>query len=283
MDSEDDMHDAAEEESLDDFYSGDTAMASDDDEADYEFLDNDTDDSDGMTARRSQLGTVKFRQEIMDSIELVGQALELQGPMSHGCVIYPAMPMWMSCACNCDSRHGCSLAVGKKKEEEEEGSVAAMGSGGGKFVGGIRSVSKVNDEWFADEDNVRKVVGLLEKPVVEITPNAVELTCGICFETYPRGVMHAAACGHPFCSACWEGYMSTSINDGPGCLMLRCPDPACGAAVGQVMVNLLASKDDKEKYSRYLLRSYVEDNRKGDDAIVLKAFQIFTNLLKLFD
>jgi hypothetical protein len=26
-----------------------------------------------------------------------------------------------------------------------------------------RSVSKVHDEWFADEENVRKTVGLLEK------------------------------------------------------------------------------------------------------------------------
>lgn len=58
------------------------------------------------------------------------------------------------------------------------------------------------------------------------------------------------------------GYISTSINDGPGCLMLRCPDPSCRAAVGQDMINLLASDEDNEKYSRYLLRSYIEDNRK---------------------
>jgi len=58
------------------------------------------------------------------------------------------------------------------------------------------------------------------------------------------------------------GYISTSINDGPGCLTLRCPDPSCGAAVGQDMINLLAPKEDKKKYSQYLLRSYIEDNRK---------------------
>lgn len=58
------------------------------------------------------------------------------------------------------------------------------------------------------------------------------------------------------------GYISATINDGPGCLMLRCPDPSCRAAIGQDMVNVLASDDDKEKYSRYLRRSYVEDNRK---------------------
>lgn len=58
------------------------------------------------------------------------------------------------------------------------------------------------------------------------------------------------------------GYISTSINDGPGCLLLRCPDPSCGAAVGQDMINSLASDEDKEKYSHYLHRSYIEDNKK---------------------
>lgn len=56
--------------------------------------------------------------------------------------------------------------------------------------------------------------------------------------------------------------MSTAINDGPGCLMLRCPDPSCAAAIGQDMISALTSKDDMEKYTRYFLRSFVEDNRK---------------------
>ncbi|KAH6834379.1 IBR domain-containing protein [Perilla frutescens var. hirtella] len=122
------------------------------------------------------------------------------------------------------------------------------------------SVSKVNDEWFADEEKVRKTVGLLENDTP--LPADQELTCGICFENYPRDRMRAVACGHPFCVVCWKGYIGTSINDGPGCLMLHCPDPSCGAAVGHDMVNELASKDDKEKYNRYFLRSFIEDNRK---------------------
>lgn len=44
--------------------------------------------------------------------------------------------------------------------------------------------------------------------------------------------------------------------------MLRCPDPSCSAAIGKDMVVKMASNDDKEKYDRYLLRSFVEDNRK---------------------
>ncbi|CAM0904055.1 unnamed protein product [Alopecurus aequalis] len=96
------------------------------------------------------------------------------------------------------------------------------------------SVSKVHDEWFADEERVRKVVGFLEKRIE--MPNDRELTCGICFESCPRASMSAAACGHPFCSACWR--------------------------VGQDMINSLANEEDTEKYARYLRRSYIEDNRK---------------------
>ncbi|XP_023004376.1 probable E3 ubiquitin-protein ligase ARI8 isoform X1 [Cucurbita maxima] len=126
------------------------------------------------------------------------------------------------------------------------------------------SVTKVHDEWFADETRVRKLVGLLEEPVVHAS-NAREVrnhTCGICFESHPVSRIKSAACGHPFCASCWEGYISTSINDGPGCLMLRCPVPSCGAVVGEDMVNSLVSNEDREKYDRYLLRSYVEDNKK---------------------
>lgn len=71
--------------------------------------------------------------------------------------------------------------------------------------------------------------------------------------------------------------MSTAVTDGPGCLMLRCPDPTCGAAVGQDMINLLASKEDQAKFSRYFLRSYIEDNRKV--ILCLKpSNEIFSNL-----
>ncbi|AAF29394.1 Contains similarity to Ariadne-2 protein from Drosophila melanogaster gb/AJ010169 and contains an IBR PF/01485 and a zf-C3HC4 (RING finger) PF/00097 domain. ESTs gb/AA585849, gb/T42014 come from this gene [Arabidopsis thaliana] len=123
------------------------------------------------------------------------------------------------------------------------------------------SVSKVNDEWFADEERVRRTVGILEGPVVT-TPDGREFTCGICFDSYTLEEIVSVSCGHPFCATCWTGYISTTINDGPGCLMLKCPDPSCPAAIGRDMIDKLASKEDKEKYYRYFLRSYVEVNRE---------------------
>ncbi|OWM67416.1 probable E3 ubiquitin-protein ligase ARI7 isoform X2 [Punica granatum] len=222
MDSEDDMHDANDVESLDeDFYSGEADDYYNSDNADgdeYEFIDEADDDSDVIAAHRYQqnysiLTEADIRQHQEDDIARVSTVLSIK---RDDAVILLRHYNW--------------------------------------------SVSKVHDAWF-DEDGVRKVVGLLEKPVVQY-PNARELTCGICFESSPRDKIYSAACGHPFCSTCWAGYIGTSINDGPGCLSLRCPDPSCCAAVGQSMIDLLAPADEKKKYSLYLLRSYIEDNRK---------------------
>lgn len=41
-----------------------------------------------------------------------------------------------------------------------------------------RSVSKVNDEWFADEDKVRKTIGLLENDIPLPDVQEVILKCG---------------------------------------------------------------------------------------------------------
>jgi ariadne-1 len=105
-----------------------------------------------------------------------------------------------------------------------------------------RSVSKVNDEWFADEDRVRASVGLLEKPATSKRQSKKEvrlycdypfarnwhfslrlvwiflqfrnfliflcfwqMTCEICFENQPLEKMKAPRCGHYFCETCWTG------------------------------------------------------------------------------
>ncbi|KAJ6317888.1 hypothetical protein OIU76_013436 [Salix suchowensis] len=250
MESEDefDMHDAAAESAEDDFYSGgeEDGFDSDDaDVADYEFIDNDSDDSDDLISHRHQqnytiLSEGDIRQRQDDDIMRIATVLSI-------------------------SKVAASILL--------------------RYYNW--SVSKVHDEWFVDEEKVRRAVGLLEEPAVPF-PDGREMTCGICFESYPSERLRAAVCGHPFCNSCWAGgfevyyifielrvtcgpqmeelwqssYISTAINDGPGCLMLRCPDPSCNAAVGQDMIYALTSEEDSDKYSRYFIRSYIEDNRK---------------------
>ncbi|XP_026431649.1 probable E3 ubiquitin-protein ligase ARI8 [Papaver somniferum] len=121
-------------------------------------------------------------------------------------------------------------------------------------------VEKAHEAWFTNEEKVRKDVGLLVVVPVQNTETIIK--CNVCFDDFARDDMSAANCGHLFCKSCWTQYISMKINDGPGCLMLRCPNPSCPVAVGQDMVNEFVSDEDKEKYSNYLYRSYVEDKRK---------------------
>ncbi|VVA90133.1 unnamed protein product [Arabis nemorensis] len=222
MDSEDDMLDAHEMESVDDdFYSGgtDDYNDSDEDEPDYGFVEEDVDDSTMIASHRSKINYAVLKEE-----DIRRHQKEDMGRVS----------MVLSIS-------------------EVEASILLLHY--------HWSVSKVHDEWFADEERVRRTVGILEGPVVP-TPDGGELTCGICFESFPPEDIVSVSCGHPFCPTCWTGYISTTINDGPGCLMLKCPDPSCPAAVGQDMIKKLASEEDKNKFYRYFLRSYIEDNRK---------------------
>ncbi|QCD88444.1 probable E3 ubiquitin-protein ligase ARI7 [Vigna unguiculata] len=223
MESEDDMHDANDIDSLDDdFYSGETEDAPLDYYSDYDDeADDYFEDADRIESRRPEQNFTILKESDI-----------------------------------------------KQRQEEDVTRVATVLSISRIFASILLryynwSVSRVHDAWFADEEQVRKTVGLLEKPIVQLDNNTKELTCGICFENYPRARIEMASCGHPYCISCWEGYISTSISDGPGCLMLRCPDPTCGAAVGQDMISLLKSDEDKQKYARYLLRSYIEDNKKS--------------------
>ncbi|KAJ6337893.1 hypothetical protein OIU76_007551 [Salix suchowensis] len=124
------------------------------------------------------------------------------------------------------------------------------------------NASKVHDAWFVDESGVRKKVGLLLEKPEEKQISSDDLTCGICFESYSQDFIKSVTCGHPFCSECWGLYIHTKINDGPACLALRCPVPACSASVGDDVINELAFEEDRKRYYRYLARSYVERNKR---------------------
>ncbi|XP_009340337.2 probable E3 ubiquitin-protein ligase ARI7 [Pyrus x bretschneideri] len=224
MDSEDDMHDANDVESMDDddgFYSDEDALdyyGTDEDDADVDFGD-DNEGIERIEASRAENNYIVLKESDIkhcqeDDITSVSAVLSI-------------------------SRVSSSILL--------------------RYYNW--SVSKVHEAWFADEDKVRKTVGLLKKSVVQF-PHSRELTCGICFEACPRGSIKSAACGHSYCCTCWKGYIETSISDGPGCLTMRCPDPSCDASIGQDMISVLVSDEDNQKYSRYLLRSYIEDNKK---------------------
>ncbi|KAI3861201.1 hypothetical protein MKX03_024555 [Papaver bracteatum] len=111
-------------------------------------------------------------------------------------------------------------------------------------------VNDAMDAWIVNEEKVRKDVGLLENLLVAIQSAENIIQCSICSDDFRRdGTSATTTCGHLFCDSCWTQYLSVKINEGPGCLKMRCPEPSCGVAV------------DKDKYYSYLLGSYVENQR----------------------
>ncbi|KAK1422051.1 hypothetical protein QVD17_24909 [Tagetes erecta] len=129
------------------------------------------------------------------------------------------------------------------------------------------SVANVHEAWFDDEDKVRKRVGLLDVDPDVKFPKSDEnyeifVDCGICFESVRVCDTATCGCDHKFCKVCWKGYICSGISDGPGCLSLRCPEPRCDAAVGPDMVNALVSDLEKKRYEMFMLRTYVECNKK---------------------
>ncbi|KAH9622647.1 hypothetical protein KSS87_004322 [Heliosperma pusillum] len=168
-------------------------------------------------------------------------------------------------------------------------------------------VSKVHDEWLTSEEEVRKAVGLFERPVME-TCDKDQTSCSLCHEGQVADNMFAVSCGHQICLACWtvshvlssqihvfhmsvflddpcftawlyaqhikdrmlipclvsffSVYISEAINDGPGCLTLRCPTPLCEAAVGIGLIELVSNQEDVKRFNNHLFKSYVAGSRK---------------------
>ncbi|KAJ1276707.1 hypothetical protein BS78_05G235300 [Paspalum vaginatum] len=102
---------------------------------------------------------------------------------------------------------------------------------------------RVQEEWFSDDRRVRGAVGLLPAD---------------------GAPARSAGCrSHYYCDACWRGYVHAAVGDGARCLSLRCPDPSCSSAVVADIVDAVAGADERARYARFALRSYVEESGGG--------------------
>ncbi|XP_077215080.1 putative E3 ubiquitin-protein ligase ARI2 isoform X3 [Tasmannia lanceolata] len=90
------------------------------------------------------------------------------------------------------------------------------------------------------------------------------LTCNICIEDVPMGAVTTMDCGHYFCNDCWTEHFVVKINDGQS-RRIRCMAHKCNAICDEAIIrNLVSLKhpDLAERFDRFLLESYIEDNNK---------------------
>lgn len=120
---------------------------------------------------------------------------------------------------------------------------------------------KLFTDFFEDKDKVCK------KAKTNLNTNSFfwgnknqKYECGCCFEEFKGTEMCALSCMHFLCRKCWKSYLTISINDGPSCLVTKCPYPKCKLVVDENTVNELVDKEVRMKYAKYLSRSFVDDN-----------------------
>lgn len=95
-------------------------------------------------------------------------------------------------------------------------------------------------------------------------PTPPTVMCDICIEDVPSGETTKMECGHCFCNSCWTEHFIVKINDGQS-KRIKCMAHKCNAICDESVVRNLVSKtnpDLAEKFDRFLLESYIEDNKR---------------------
>ncbi|KAH8950911.1 hypothetical protein BDL97_10G110100 [Sphagnum fallax] len=98
-------------------------------------------------------------------------------------------------------------------------------------------------------------------------PTACEtsfISCGACLDDAPQNKATRMDCGHAFCNDCWTQYFIIKIKEGQS-RRVTCMEHQCGAICDEDKVRKLVGGQDPEsveRYERFLLESYIEDNAK---------------------
>jgi len=120
---------------------------------------------------------------------------------------------------------------------------------------------KLIEKYMENSEQVCKEAGMstlaLESPV----KNPKEkVTCLICYEDFVTKDTFALGCGHRYCLPCWKFYLEMKIKEGAECTLTKCMRPKCKDLVHEDAFRIIVSPDLYTQYSRFLLRSFVDDN-----------------------
>ncbi|KAI3465019.1 hypothetical protein Pfo_021682 [Paulownia fortunei] len=91
-----------------------------------------------------------------------------------------------------------------------------------------------------------------------------KISCEICYEEFPANESTTMDCGHCFCNECWTEHFIVKINEGQS-RRITCMAHKCFSICDEGSIrNLVSARDPQlaEKFDRFLLESYIEDNKR---------------------
>ncbi|TXG52294.1 hypothetical protein EZV62_021463 [Acer yangbiense] len=90
------------------------------------------------------------------------------------------------------------------------------------------------------------------------------VSCNICYDDVSATEVTTMDCSHCFCNDCWTNHFIVKINEGQS-RSITCMEHKCGAICDEVKIRCLVGARDSdlaEKFDRFLLESYIEDNKR---------------------
>jgi len=115
--------------------------------------------------------------------------------------------------------------------------------------------------FFDNPDKVQKKCGVASRCSCQgdrkLPPRSGKVTCNICFDDIDPKEMIQMPCGHEFCETCWYGFLYTSLEKGPACVLETCPQQGCTEVITEEVV-ARAAPDQLPKFQSYQLRSFVD-------------------------
>lgn len=117
------------------------------------------------------------------------------------------------------------------------------------------------DRYYANPAAVQKDAGIEHLGVSGHPP--APISCDICLtDNVPVLAAFALGCKHFFCKGCWDGYLSSVVNDdGAQCIFARCPAEGCMEVVTPQLFRTMPPPDVSERYERFVQHSFVNINR----------------------
>ncbi|KDQ21454.1 hypothetical protein BOTBODRAFT_25896 [Botryobasidium botryosum FD-172 SS1] len=86
-------------------------------------------------------------------------------------------------------------------------------------------------------------------------PPSTPFMCPVCCDDEPPNT-YALACGHAFCSTCWETYLHTKVRE-EGEFTVRCMDSDCKLLADDAFIARVCSKEDSKRHHELVSRNFV--------------------------
>ncbi|KAL6522632.1 putative E3 ubiquitin-protein ligase ari2 [Orobanche minor] len=107
--------------------------------------------------------------------------------------------------------------------------------------------------------------GVTVVELIDLDPpeSSSTVMCNICMDDVLAEHLTKMDCGHCFCNNCWTEHFIVKINEGQS-KRIRCMAHRCNAICDEAVIRDLVSArhpDLAEKFERFLLESYIEDNK----------------------